>query len=289
MRWIVLFCCGMLWMNITHAQDSSFTFTAYTIGIGKTQIAWQNPFPNLIQVSVQKSVDSLKQFRTIFSSPSPELPSNGFIDAKGGTFPYFYRIFYVMEGGKYFFTPSVKAIPKPIERAYANIAIPLTPQQRQRDMVVTQDDAKPKSNRVEEIIITTIKTKDSIVAILYPPEFKQFKDSILRKTKDTLFTISQNELLLARFKPVEVFKPSTYVYTTKDDYLQIKLPASTKAYQVLFFTMKDEPLFSIAIPQNQTNLQLDKSPFRQAGWYKFELYEGTVLKEKHRFYLSKLF
>lgn len=78
-----------------------------SLGKGKTRISWVNPYgEGLIQISVQSSYDSIKDFRTFFSSPSPQLPQNGYVDARPHTGKIYYRVFYAFAGGSYAFSVS---------------------------------------------------------------------------------------------------------------------------------------------------------------------------------------
>lgn len=70
-------------------------------------ISWVNNFgDDCIQLNVQRSSDSINGFRTVFSTPAPELPSNGFTDKTAPPGRVFYRIFYMLNGGSYYFTAS---------------------------------------------------------------------------------------------------------------------------------------------------------------------------------------
>ena len=88
-----------------NAQSALPDFSVKELSQGKIQISWINPYSNCIQLAVQRSSDSINNFRTIFSSQSPELPANGFVDNRLflQTKTY-YRIFYVLKGGAYFFS-----------------------------------------------------------------------------------------------------------------------------------------------------------------------------------------
>lgn len=68
-------------------------------------ISWVNNFGDeCIQLNVQRSSDSLTNFKTVFSTPAPELPTNGFTDRSVPAGRVFYRIFYMLNGGAYYFT-----------------------------------------------------------------------------------------------------------------------------------------------------------------------------------------
>ncbi|MFT4203755.1 MAG: hypothetical protein QM610_07530 [Chitinophagaceae bacterium] len=68
-------------------------------------ISWVNNFGDeCIQLNVQRSYDSLTNFKTLFSTPAPQLPTNGYTDRNAPPGRVFYRIFYMLNSGAYFFT-----------------------------------------------------------------------------------------------------------------------------------------------------------------------------------------
>jgi hypothetical protein len=86
------------------AQNPLPDFSVDSLGKNLTRVSWVNSYgAGLIQVSVQSSYDSIKNFRTFFSSPSPQLPQNGIVDKRAQGKMY-YRIFYAFSGGSYGFT-----------------------------------------------------------------------------------------------------------------------------------------------------------------------------------------
>jgi hypothetical protein len=108
-------------------------------------------------------------------------------------------------------------------------------------------------------------------------------------TKDTLYILSQDEVLIKPFNPENYFRPSMYVVTNKDGFVTIRLPdAPAKNYKIVFLTMQNEKLFTINHIQD-TELVVDKTNFVHAGWYKFELYEDNKLKEKNKILLQRDF
>ncbi len=70
-------------------------------------ISWVNHFgDDLVQLNIQRSNDSLRNFRTIFSPETTTLPQNGFTDKVPLVGKVFYKIFYMLKGGAYYFTQS---------------------------------------------------------------------------------------------------------------------------------------------------------------------------------------
>ncbi len=129
-------------------------------------MSWYSPERNCIQVAVQRSTDSSKNFRTIVSAQSPELINNGYVDNKPPIGKAYYRLFYVIQGGSYFFTRAimVETQPEPI------IVKPLP--------VIEAKKENPEE-------LTTIYIKNTPAFRLNKDEYKHFKDSV-NKTKDGL-------------------------------------------------------------------------------------------------------
>ncbi len=253
------------------AQDTLPNFTVRTVGPGKAQVSWINNFDKVVQLTVQRSFDSTKFFRTIFSSQSPWLPQNGFIDNNlPDGYKVFYRIQYVFEGGAYFFTKSQSPV------VYRSPRVP--------------DDVTPdEPTKKDEVRIVKIykPTKDSLISTINYKDYKHFKDSVSRTTKDTLFYYDNDEVVIKPYVPKPVWKPSQYVFTSDKGYIKILLPlAKLKHYRIVFFEDNGNEVFQIKHVK-EAELLLDKTNFIHAGWFTFELYEEDKLKEKNKFYLWK--
>src|ERR1041385_856348 len=81
------------------------------VGDTKVRIEWKNPYgDSVVQLNVQRSWDSVKNFRTVFVPLSPELPQNGYVEESFGYPGFYYRVFYVLSDGSFFFTPGKRAI-----------------------------------------------------------------------------------------------------------------------------------------------------------------------------------
>lgn len=254
-------------------QDTLPQFTLNDRG-NKVTISWTNAYESLIQLNVQSSYDSLKNFRTIFSPPSPGLPQNGYTDTKAPSNRIFYRIFYVLEGGNYFFTVSKRAGGPPTETVSTS-----------RDI----SNAALLNARYNDKRLITIKIKDEVYRQVPAYAFRNFRDSVLRQTKDTLFAINDSLISLSPYISSEMLRPSIYVFMDKNGYISINVPAvGERKYSIKFFEENGSPVFEIRNVK-ESPLILDKSNFVHAGWYLFELYEDNRLKEKNKFYLPKDF
>ncbi len=267
---ISLFCL----VNTCAAQDTLPKFSIRDIGKDKILISWTNPYPNCVQLSVQRSFDSTRYFSTIYSAVTPNLPENGFTDSKmpAGIKAY-YRIFYVLEGGTYFFSKSMaqgsKLANTTVDYDMGNIPTPTT-------------DSKK--------IIRIYKTnKNHLLTQLDYKNYRLFKDSIINKTKDSLYILSADEILLKPFMAKGYYKSSVYIYTNNKNHINIHLPdVKLHKYRIVFFEEDGSELFEIK-QVKEPELVLDYANFVHAGWFSFELYEDDKLKEKNKFYLQKQF
>jgi hypothetical protein len=260
-RLLALSATILFWGNALKAQDTLPAFTVKSLG-EKVQVSWVNPYQSITQLNIQRSYDSLRNYHTIFSSPSPNLPQNGYTDGKAPGQRMFYRIFYVLEGGTYFFT-------KP---------------QRLPDPRLQVPEITPEANK-----FISIRFGDSIIAKLAYPVYLKFKDSVLHKTYDSLFTVSEEEVVLKRYRKIESWKPSAFVYTTREGNVVIRIPdAHEHRYRLAVFNDQKENLFTIQHIK-ETLLTLDRANFLRAGWFSFELYVDDRLKESNRFYVPKDF
>ncbi|MCW3080953.1 hypothetical protein [Segetibacter sp.] len=264
------------------SQDTLPKFTLTERG-DKVTISWKNPYLRMVQLNVQRSYDSLKNFSTVYSATSPELPQNGYTDPRPATSRTFYRIFYVLEGGSYFFTRS--------KRATGATSVAVTTTDNSRDLGNARDLTNGAFNNVVpgDKRIISIKIKDSIFKKLSVNAFRSFRDSIVRQTKDTIYSINDSVIGVSPYVVVEVFKTSSYIYITRDGYINVSVPqVNEKKYNVKFFEENGTALFEIQMVK-ESPLILDKSNFIHSGWFLFELYEDNKLKEKNRLFVPKEF
>lgn len=275
------------------AQDTLPRFTLEDKGNGRIIISWRNPYPNLIQLAVQRSYDSLKRFSTVYSSTSPELPVNGFSDKiVPGLKPY-YRIFYVMQGGAYYFTKS-KRIDAAIVSTSNNVGSTGTTVDSRRDQMNEETVNALKSKKADSLAYPPdkkffIKIADSLYTTLITREMLHFRDSILANTKDTLYQLNEDTILLGVYVPPYIQKTSEFVFTDKDGYVVIKLAdVDKKRYDVLFMEEDETPVFELKAIK-ESFLIIDKTNFYHGGWFKFELKENGRVKERNKVFLAKDF
>jgi hypothetical protein len=95
----------LILQKISFAQDT-LPRVSVTQRSNKVLISWTNPFASVTTINIQRSYDSLKNFKTIGSVLNVTAKSNGFVDAKEFMPPQYYRLFISFEGGTYIFTQS---------------------------------------------------------------------------------------------------------------------------------------------------------------------------------------
>jgi len=298
----------LLLTTMLRAQDTLPRFSATARGPGKILISWHNKFPAVSQISIQRSADSLKNFTTLLTVPDPRLPENGAMDNNAIHPNFYYRLFIVLENGKYIFTPSHR----PHSRSED---APAAASQKEKEEETEESVARSASNRLlmiapapasERSKIRTpttihslpelslnntvyVRKGDSLLGQLTGAGIQSFRDSLLRKTKDTLIFIDGDTLLIKPFIAKEVYRVSQYVYTGKFGNVQVSLPeAARRHYAIKFFDENDKLLFELSEIKDPS-LTLDKTNFRHSGWFHFELYDGDQLKEKNKFLIPKEF
>jgi hypothetical protein len=312
MRWMPVFLLTFLIPGSNaRAQDTLPRFSVNVRGAGKILVSWHNPFSTLTQISIQRSTDSLKGFTTLLTVPDPMLPENGAIDSKANSPNYFYRLFIVLEGGNYLFSQSqrphaaadivqkkeVPKDPRDIEPDDEQISMSRIGSQRIR---FPGDDPKQRMKINPPAHINTlptvdidkpvlVKKGDSVIGQVAANRLREFRDSILKHTRDTLVFIDGDTVQIRPFIVKEVYRISPYVFTGKYGNIHISLPDPGKRhYSVKFFDDGDKLLFELSAIKDPAMI-LDKTNFIHSGWFHFELYEDNQLKEKNKLFIPKEF
>ena len=283
---IIAFCFVF---NGIKAQDILPKFTIKDINEKKILITWKSPFgDNCIQLAVQRSFDSTHFFATIYSAQSPELPQNGVIDErmpKG--VKVFYRIFYVLHGGQYFFSESVglysfnKVNTSTTSKNLINDANPSS------NLVVDNIGIDPILSNNPAISLQYLniykRTKDTLYERIELKDFRHLRDSLALK-KDTLYRSDSISFILKPFVAKPVWKASRFVFATEaTNSVTIKLlQPKLHKYRIAFFEESGTPLFEIKQPKDD-NLIIDNASFVHGGWFYFDLYEDDKLKEHNKF------
>ncbi len=232
----------------------------------KVKIEWKNPYgDSVVQLNIQRSWDSVRNFKTVFAPLSPELPQNGFIDATAGYNGMYYRAFYVLANGSFFFTRAKK--------------------------VSTGSDftnEPSEDEKADTSFLVTIHDDDTTIAQLSYKNYKHFRDSIINYTRDTLFSLSDADVLIRYYNNDIRWIPSIHIYTNNNGVQIVLADALQKTYKLRIFDENHKQLFTIQ-HITQPQLLLDKTDFLHSGWFYFELFENDKVKERNKFYIPKDF
>lgn len=93
------------------AQDTLPKFSVKDVGNNRIIVSWTNNYQLVKQISIQRSRDSLKNYKTILSVPDPMNKQNGYADTKAPADNMFYRLFIVLDGSMFVFSNSKRPIP----------------------------------------------------------------------------------------------------------------------------------------------------------------------------------
>src|SRR4026208_1307912 len=91
---------------LTYAQDSLPAFSVVNKGNNRVVISWNNKYPQLKQISIQRSPDSLSNFKTLLTVPDPNNKQNGYLDSKAPNDRMFYRLYILVDGANFVFSKS---------------------------------------------------------------------------------------------------------------------------------------------------------------------------------------
>jgi len=266
------------------AQDTLPKFSLKNVGKNRIVISWSNNFPDIRQLSIQRSYDSIKGYKTIMTMADPATPQNGYVDTKAPNGQQFYRLYIMLEGGRYLFSTAKK--PFNDTTYLQRLTIDTTVLRNlSRDSLLRLRAGLTNINRPN---LGKANIQDSLFIL----------DSLLRITpvpvviKLGSFQIGDSaavpNAVTVKNRPT-AFEPSLYVYTNKDGYVKVSLPEEgNKKYMIRFFEEDNSLIFELKDIKAK-NFRIDKANFFHAGWFRFELYEDGKLLEKHKFYLEKDF
>ena len=240
----------------THPLFAQDTLPAFTVKnrYGRIIISWVNPFDSLVQISIQRSPDSLKGFKTIATLPDPTAVTNGYLDSKAPNANQYYKIYVQQPRGQFFTTRSMRPVvdsSRVVASTGQNSAARMTKEDSTRAIRLELAGAPPAGGRYAEG----------------------------RTITDSVKLISG--------QPIVTYTPSVFVYTNREGNVVVALPeAKANIFSLKFYRENGTPVFQINRVK-EPMLILDKSNFLHSGWFSFELYEVDKLVEKKRIYVPR--
>jgi hypothetical protein len=247
----------------------------------KVIVSWVNPFSDVVLINIQRSADSLKNFKTILSVADPGGLTNGFLDSKAPDLKQFYRLYVQRQGGKYFFTDPIKPTP---------------------------DTARPKpKNTPAATKTTTPKTATLPPADPIPTEpiqpqngsggnesdprnanFKPEKNSSQKVKFSNTRSPGADTSKVAQAPVREMKPPPVYIFVNSIGQVIVITPEDKKSlYTVKFVTESSgQPALTLAKIKD-SHITLDKTNFHSSGWYKCEIYENEKYRSNLRVFIPK--
>ena len=103
---LFLFVSSFLFNQLFSQQqgDTLPKFSLKNVGGNRIVIGWVNEFETVKQISIQRSFDSLKNFKTILTVADPSIPENGYVDTKASNDHMFYRLYIMLDKGAFLFS-----------------------------------------------------------------------------------------------------------------------------------------------------------------------------------------
>ena len=270
--------------SMLHAQlvqppkkDTLPGFSVKNVGKNRIIIGWINNYPVVKQISIQRSFDSLLNYKSILTVADPMAYQNGYMDVKATNDHMFYRLYILLDNGVYLFSAAQRPIPDSFQKkSFDPLAARLS-------SFVNNKDTFLLDGKLVLIKTDTVMQNGKPVIVRAQPvviklENLQWADSVAVPKPDYN-------------KPKQLaFTPSLYVFTNRDGYVRVSLPddEKTKKYSIKFFDEENNFLFELK-EIKEKDFKIDKTNFYHAGWFRFELYENDKLLEKHKLYLEKDF
>lgn len=90
------------------AQDTLPRFSVRNAGNNRIVIGWVNNYPVVKQISIQRAFDSLGIYKTILSVADPTAVQNGYVDNQAPNDHMYYRLFLMLDGSQFIFSPAKK-------------------------------------------------------------------------------------------------------------------------------------------------------------------------------------
>lgn len=273
MRKIILslFICSSAF---AHAQQDSLpSFSVVNKGNNRVIISWNNKYKQVKQISIQRSADSLANFKSLITVPDPNNRQNGFLDAKAPSDNMFYRLYIHVDGANFIVTRSKRP---------TNDSIRLALIADTANRIITDSNyLKVVQKIIDQNLPDSALTSEELVIL---NKYRQGKLDLFSNPVSK--TVNGN--LKNNSKP-DVQIPMYRIIASRDGLVRITLADfENKKYTIKFFEDDDTFLFELKNIK-EASLMLEKSNFHHSGWFRSELYDDGKLVEKTRFFIPKDF
>ena len=272
MRKIIL-CLLISTSALAHAQDSLPAFSVVNKGNNRIVISWNNKFPQLKQISIQRSTDSLSNFKSLLTVPDPNNKQNGYLDAKAPNDKMFYRLYILVDGANFIFSKSKR----PANDSIRTALLSDSSSKAIKDSIYLKLVEKILSQNLPDSSLTT----EELLLLRRYRNGKQdiYSDPLSRKIDATVTNKNKPDVVIPQYR----------IVASKDGLVRISLlDFGSKKYSIKFYEDDETFLFELK-DIKEPSLMLEKSNFYHSGWFRSELYENDKLLERNRFFIPKDF
>jgi hypothetical protein len=280
---------------------------------GKVIVSWQNFYKKpIINILIQRSYDSIKNFSTIGTVLNPLNKENGYLDAKPPYNRMYYRVLISFDGGLYEIGKSSKPEIQYDDLEEFNVsALPKTDSINIIQEIRSKDSTKLIVDTFNTDMISLIKKEELKINDTSKTKIKKIeveidsvenlslqKNSSLIKRIRSSINYSNKSYSLKKIKTINVKLenkivntqwdyPSNKVFINNQNLISIQLKKTAiRKYSLKIFDESDNLVLSIK-KINEDFFYLDKSNFRKSGWYHFEILNDGELIEKNKFQVLK--
>jgi hypothetical protein len=252
-KYLFNFLLTILASAVSYAQETLPSITVKNIN-ERIIVSWRNEYKiPVATINIQRSFDSLKNYKTIGSVLNPMNVENGYADANPPYNKMYYRVFIGFEGGTYLISSAFRPVKEDQNGGYVPIV--------RYSWQLGSDTAKEFTLPAPGSISPVTGVRPSVQS---PPA-----------------------VVPAPAKEAAIPYPSQRIFTARDNNVVIYLPdAKSKKYNAIFFDDANNQLFELTKLEDEY-LIIEKVNFVHAGWFYFELYENQKLLEKNKFYVAK--
>lgn len=258
---------------LVSAQDTLPKFTVVNRN-GKVILSWVNKYPVVKQLSIQRSSDSTKGFKTILTLPDPTSITNGFLDNNAPDTNSFYKLYILLDKGEFVFSKAQRPhpfIPPPLPKPQATITMPKN--ETTSEAAIAHHSNRPAEPDQQGQIVPAEPSNEA------KPKNYTMQSASINAEKRRSGELKPGNVSVERPK---TYTPSGFVFTNPSGDVTIVLPPDRLAnFKIKFYEESGNMLFQIDSVSEHI-FTVDKSNFLHAGWFSFELFEGGVLKEKNK-------
>lgn len=259
---LILICCCL--SAAVFAQPALPDFNIMKGPKQHTIISWKNNFGNNLTVlNIQRSTDSVRGFRTIHSVNNLTLSANAYTDNKPAPGADYYRLYYMLKNGSYYFTKAKKI-------ATGFVADNLL-SQLNNSKVITVQGENPKKLPFDQLY--------------------HLKDSVVNFTSDSLYFVNDSTIQYVKYNAVAAMASSAtqlrpvskFLYLNADSYIVLKFPERDLSdYSMTIYKQNGTSVLFKITRFEHSELILSKSSFLHTGWYPYEIFKNGKLEERSR-------